>query len=307
MIQADIKGLLSEEMIRADVLLDEPMAGHTTLRIGGSADVFVAPHDTESLAQVLRTTGKNGIPVLPLGGGSNLLVSDRGIEAVVVSMGALKNLTMVRKTGDECIYHVEAGVALGKLLEISREKGLTGVEGLAGIPGQVGGAVAGNAGAFGCEIKDVLVTITVMDEMGDIKTLNRQEIPFGYRTMGISSGFTILAATLRLKKDSPEAVSRRIEDYRREKRSRQPLGQRSAGCVFKNPEGSPAGRLIDEAGLKSMRKGDIEVSDMHANFFINRGKGSAEDFLWLMNKVASEVKKRSGIVLEPEIKIVGRW
>lgn len=307
MIEAEIKELLSEEGIRADVLFDEPMAGHTTLRIGGPADVFVAPHDVESLGKILRAAKGSGIPVLPVGGGSNLLVSDRGIEGVVVSMGALKNLTALVGAGEERIFSVDAGVPLWKLLDMSKEEGLTGVEGLAGIPGQVGGAVAGNAGAFGCEMKDVLLSITLMDGAGNVTTVNKEQVPFGYRTAGIPRDSLIIAARIRLGKDSPAAVSRRIEDFRKDKKSRQPLGQRSAGCVFKNPEGRPAGRLIDEAGLKGMRKGDIEVSGLHANFFINRGRGRAEDFMRLVEEVASRVKNYSGVALEPEIRVVGRW
>jgi UDP-N-acetylmuramate dehydrogenase len=153
----------------------------------------------------------------------------------------------------------------------------------------------------------VLLSITLMDGAGNVRSVNREEVPFGYRTAGIPRDCLIISTRLRLGKDSPGAVSRRIEDFRRDKRSRQPLGQRSAGCVFKNPEGSPAGRLIDEAGLKGMRKGDIEVSGLHANFFINRGRGRAEDFVRLMEEVASEVKAHSGVLLEPEIRIVGRW
>lgn len=307
MIQAEIKELLSEEGIRAGVLFDEPMAGHTTLRIGGPADVFVVPHDVESLGRVLRAARESGIPVLPVGGGSNLLVSDRGIEGVVVSMGALKDMTASRGTGEECILSLEAGVPLWKLLDMSKEEGLTGLEGLAGIPGQVGGAVAGNAGAFGCEMKDVLLSVTLMDGTGNVSTLSKEEVPFGYRTAGIPGDSVIVSVQLKLGKDSPGAVLRRIEDFRRDKRSRQPLGLRSAGCVFKNPVGSPAGRLIEDAGLKGMREGDIEVSGLHANFFINRGRGRAEDFMRLMDEAASRVKAHSGVALEPEIRIVGRW
>jgi UDP-N-acetylmuramate dehydrogenase len=302
----ELKKLFSAEAVEADIRFLEPMRGHTSLRIGGEADVFVSPYDLRSLCNLIKVSRSKGIPVLPVGGGTNLLVRDRGIEGVVLSLAVFNSISVLSESADDVFIYADAGVPLPKLVEFSRKHGLSGLEGLSGIPGYLGGAIAGNAGAFGYEIKDTIVSVSVVDFSGSEKKLEREEIDFSYRSAGIPEGSIILGAELRLKKDEPEAVSERISGFLKEKKTRQPLGERSAGCVFKNPEGYQAGRLIDEAGCKGMKQGDIEVSSIHANFFVNKGKGSAEDFLRLMDKVASRVKEKFGIVLEPEIRIVGR-
>jgi UDP-N-acetylmuramate dehydrogenase len=200
----------------------------------------------------------------------------------------------------------ETGTLLQRLVNFSKENGYSGIEGLAGIPGTIGGAIFGNAGAFGYEMKDVLVSVEVMDIQGRIKKFNAEKINFGYRSSSISQNELILAAEIKLKKDKKEEVSAKIDDFLRKKREKQPIMEPSAGCVFKNPPGLSAGKLIDEAGCKGIRIGDAEVSSIHANFFINKGKANASDFIRLMEEVAHRVKERFGVVLEPEIKIVGR-
>jgi UDP-N-acetylmuramate dehydrogenase len=169
----------------------------------------------------------------------------------------------------------------------------------------VGGAVAGNAGSFGCEIKDVLQSALLLLPDGRLRDLRRHEMEFGYRTMTLPGGSVILAATLALQRDDPHEVRERIRRFMAEKRSRQPVWERSAGCVFKNPPGVSAGKLIDDAGCKGMEIGAIAVSTVHANFFVNRGDGMADDFIALMETVGERVRKRCGIDLEPEIRIIG--
>ncbi len=288
---------------KGKLFIKEDMSAHTTLRIGGPADIYAVPDDVLSLKNLLLYLFGRGIPVIPLGGGSNIIVSDRGIEGVVISSMALKRIEVIENTDGGARLFVESGCPLQSLLNISRVQGFTGLEGLAGIPGTVGGAIKGNAGSFGMEIGNVVESVAIMDLRGNISIIKREEIDFGYRSSGIPEGF-ILSAIITLKRDDPDEVNKRINLFLNEKREKQPLTSWSAGCVFKNPEGVKAGKLIDEAGCKGMRRGDIEVSKRHANFFINIGKGKASDFLLLMDEVRKRVYHYSGIELEPEIKII---
>jgi len=292
--------------VSAEMRFDEPMRNHTSLHMGGPADAFVAPDTPETLSRALIALRQAGFPSLPLGGGTNVLVRDAGIEGAVIYMGRFNSLEMSDAPDGNVVVKAGAGLGLQKLLGRCRHYGLTGLEVLAGIPGELGGAVAGNAGAFGTEIKDVLVSIGLVTSEGEQKTLARDEIEFAYRSATLPVGAFITEVNLRLKKDNAEQVARRMDEALAKKRTTQPLGQWSAGCVFKNPSGDAAGRLIDAAGCKGMRKGDIAVSDVHANFFINTGEGRTEDFVYLMEQVGQKVKEVFGVVLEPEIRIIGR-
>ncbi len=305
-INKDFREYLVSDALDAEVRFDEPMKAHTYLGIGGPADIFVTPRSAAALADCLRAAWERRVQVLPVGGGTNLLVSDGGIEGAVVSVAALSEVKILCEDRDSATVYAGSGYPLMRLLRFAAEKGLRGVEGMAGIPGQVGGAVAGNAGAFGCEMKDVILRATIMDRKGNAVTLGRDELGFAYRHAELPAGSVILGAELRLEKDDPAEVSKRVEEFLREKKSAQPLGQRSAGCVYKNPPGDFAGRLIEAAGLKGTKAGGIEVSSMHANFFVNTGGGTATDYMNLMVEVASKVNMHSGVVLEPEIRMVGR-
>jgi UDP-N-acetylmuramate dehydrogenase len=290
----------------AEVRPEEPMKKHTYLGIGGPADLFVAPRSVEALSALLKAAIENKVQVLPVGGGTNMLVSDEGIEGAVVSMAAFDEIRIIGEDADSATVYVSAGHPLMRLLRFAADKGLTGMEGLAGIPGQVGGAIAGNAGAFDREIKDVLVNVSLMHRDGSMTDMRRDAINFEYRHAELPEGVFILGAAIRLGKDDPSAVAKRLEGFMKEKKSSQPIGERSAGCVYKNPQGGFAGKLIDEAGCKGMRVGGIEVSRVHANFFVNTGGGTATDYMNLMAEVSSKVTAASGVVLEPEIRIVGR-
>jgi UDP-N-acetylmuramate dehydrogenase len=188
----------------------------------------------------------------------------------------------------------------------AREKGYAGLEGLAGIPGSMGGAIKGNSGSFGYEIGSVVESVTVINRQGELSNLNREILDPRYRSAAVPGGCIILSANLRLPKDDVDEVAKRMGRFLEEKRRKQPVSVWSAGSVFKNPEGTYAGMLIDNAGCKGMRRGDIEVSGLHANFFVNTGKGKASDFLALMEDVKERVSRAFGIELEPEIKIIGR-
>jgi len=285
---------------RGSVLYGEPLSKHTSLRIGGPADVFIVPSDMDSLKYILRASYKAGLPIVVLGGGSNVLISDEGVRAVVISLSEFDAIGL-----EGSILRAGAGVGLQGVVNYAGKNGLSGIEGLSGIPGTVGGAVAGNAGSFGTEIKDVLVEVSIVGKHGVEGIMSAESLGLGYRKADIPEGSVIVDATLRLKKDEPQEVLRRITEYLRQKKTTQPIGERSAGCVFKNPKGISAGKLIEDAGCKGLRYGGVEVSPMHANFFVAKGRARAGDFLRLMDEVSKKVKDAFGIVLEPEIKIIG--
>jgi UDP-N-acetylmuramate dehydrogenase len=285
-----------------DIQFNEPMSMHTSLKIGGPADVALFP-DESSLPELIKTLTKEGIPYVVVGGGTNILVKDRGIDGAVIFTSKMNNITL---NAQRLTLNAEAGCSLQKVINLCVEHGLSGMEELAGIPGSVGGAIAGNAGSFGCEIKDVVKSVNLLTADGEIKELSASDICFQYRSAKIPSGSIILNAVLSLKKDEPFEIKKRFIEFINEKKSRQPVSKPSAGCVFKNPKDIATGKLIDDAECKGMRVGDIEVSAMHANFFINTGKGTASDFLKLMDMVSKKVKDKFGIILEPEIRILGR-
>lgn len=298
--------IISPDSFSGEVRFMEPMKKHTSLKIGGTADVFASPQDAVSLKNMLILLKEKSIPFVPVGGGTNLLVKDGGIDGVVVSLRDFRRIEIVKEENDLVSVFVESGVPLQRLVVFSREKGYSGIEGLVGIPGSVGGAIAGNAGSFGYEIKNVLVSVIVMHADGKMDKMSAGELGLEYRASKIPAGSIILGADIKMRRDIKEDITKRIDAFLREKSERQPISKLSAGCVFKNPEGASAGRLIDEAGCKGMRIGDVEVSAVHANFFINRGNASASDFIRLMDEVRTKVISIFGVELEPEIRIVGK-
>lgn len=293
-------------IFQGEVIFDAPMNERTSLHIGGPADALVMPDDPLSVRNMITVFKRDGMVYTLLGRGSNMLVSDAGIEGAVISLRAFDRIEVLKEGNKNVELFVEAGVQLQKLVNFCKENGYSGVEGLTGIPGTVGGAIFGNAGSFGYEMKDVLLSAAIMDAEGVLERFRPEGLGFGYRRSDICSTDIVLSANIKLRRDEKAPVSSRTESFFTEKRHRQPVYEKSAGCVFKNPPGLSAGRLIDEAGCKGMRIGDIEVSRLHANFFINKGSGRAEDYLNLMDKVNSVVDRRFGVSLEPEIRIVGR-
>ena len=295
-----------QEAIQGDVRFDEPMSEHTSLKIGGAVDIMVFPEDPVSLKNILVASQKENIPVFVFGAGTNLLASDDRIEGIAVSLKAFRSIEYTKETDEErAVLSVGAGTPLVMLINFACEGGYSGIEGLVGIPGYVGGAVFMNAGSFGTEIKDVIVSIAVMNKQGEISVLSKDKLEFSYRHLVLPEGSLILSANIVLKKDSPADVAARTREFMNTKKAVQPLGVHSAGCVFKNPEADAAGKLIDAAGCKGMMVGGIEVSRLHANYFINKNSGTCEEFLQLMKIVKEKVMKRSGVELESEIKIIG--
>lgn len=302
-----LKEIFEAGIFAGDVFANEAMKEHTTLRIGGPAELYATPKNMLSLKHLLVALKDEGIPWMPVGGGSNLLVSDEGIPGAVISMGNLHHIETIEENGDAVRLYIEAGTPLQKLVNRAKAEGYRGIEGLVGIPGSVGGALRGNSGSFGQEIADVVESVTLIDGAGSVCTVGRDDLGFGYRRSAISESVIVLSANVRLKKDDPREVAKQAAEFLKEKLAKQPVSQMSAGCVFRNPPGSHAGRLIDEAGCKGMRKGDVEVSLLHANFFVNKGKGKASDFLALMEEVSERVSKDFSVTLEPEIRIIGRF
>ena len=285
------------------VLRDEPMSRHTTFRIGGPADYFVCP-DREQIAEVLAVAKKCGMAITVIGNGSNLLVGDKGIRGLVVEIGSAMNQIMVDKN------HITAGA--GALLSQVAAKAATaelgGMEFAAGIPGSVGGAVTMNAGAYGGEMKDILRTVTVLTPEGELKTLDVSEMDLSYRHSCVpEQQYIVLEAEIELGYKSEEEIRAQMEELRNKRIEKQPLEYPSAGSTFKRPEGYFAGKLIMDAGLRGYRVGDAQVSEKHCGFVINRKNASAQEVRQLMQDVQDKVKAQFGVMLEPEVKMLGEF
>jgi UDP-N-acetylmuramate dehydrogenase len=275
----------------------EPIGPRTTFRIGGPAGLMVFPASIDEMRRVVAACLEEATPLRILGMGANLLVGDGGFPGVVASLERMDRLAFI---GDRAV--VEAGYSFPRLVQKSVWLGLGGLEGLGGIPATVGGAIFMNAGGRFGEIFDVVETVTAMDPLGVVQILKKKEIPFRYRRSGLD-GMTILGATLRLRPDDPSAMKEKFVEVVRKKRQTQPMSEPSAGCIFKNPPGSSAGRLIEACGLKGARVGGAAVSSKHANFIVNGGGARAEEVIRLIDMVRDRVLKEAGRELELEVKL----
>jgi UDP-N-acetylmuramate dehydrogenase len=282
-------------------LVNEPLDRHVWLGIGGPADIMLFP-EMHQIAELAARLHEGSIPYSVLGKGSNVLVSDAGVRGAVISLDRLSGFSVDTELH---VIHAEAGVALQQLVRCAAEHGFGGIEGLAGIPGTIAGAVAGNAGSFGAEIKDVLLRAEVVLSNGEARMLSCPELQFSYRHAVLPSGGVISCVVLQFQPADPEELRIRVQRFRAEKREHQPVSERSAGCVFRNPPGDAAGRLIDAAVCKGLQQGGIMVSPVHANFFVNIGGGTARDYLLLMEQVQQRVFAHSGVQLSPEIRTIG--
>jgi len=288
-------------LIKGKVLFDAPMRQFTSMQVGGPADSLLFPRDVNELKKVVRYARRKKIPLLILGRGTNLVVRDRGIRGWVISLA--QGMKKIQMDGE--VVDAEAGLPLQRLVQFSVRKGLTGLEPFFGIPGTVGGGLAMNAGAWGSELKDVLLSVTLMKEDGEIVERSRSRLRFSYRGLAIPSSWIILKGRFKLKMGKRGEILGRVRSYSEMRRKRQPLDYPSAGSVFKNPEEGPAGKWIEEAGLKGFRIGRAMVSERHANFIINLGKAKAEEVIRLMEFVEKKVYEGKGISLEREVKVVG--
>jgi len=289
-------------MIKGRVLASEPMSKHTSWRIGGSADFFVEPADSEDLCRALAWARSNGLPVIVIGNGTNLLVSDSGVRGLVLKLGAGLSGIEIKDTS----IYAGAGALLPRLANRALQAGLAGFEFLAGIPGTVGGALLMNAGANGCSVGERVQRVEAVDYEGNVITFGKNELEFNYRNSCLSRrNLIITGASFVGMPCQAEEIKKRMDDYLSRRRSTQPLELPNAGSVFKNPPGDSAGRLIESAGCKEMRVGGIQVSPRHANFFVNLGGGTAADVLELVQMVRSKVEDKCSVKLLLEVQILG--
>lgn len=295
--------------IRGEVLLNEPMSRHTSYRIGGAVDALVTPADRDDLLELLGEIRKRNIPLLVLGGGTNLLVRDGGFRGVAASLKKLDAIRITREYravgGTYVVVTAEAGAGFGRLVNFSVENALTGLEFAAGIPGTVGGAICMNAGTVQGEIGDVTDAVTFLMPTGEIVLRHRDEMAFRYRTANVPPGAAIIEVRIILRRGESEVIAGRIRKLQETRKERQPGGLPNAGSVFKNPPGEAAGKLIEQAGLKGLTVGRAQVSEKHANFIVNLGGATAADVLALMRIIQERVLEMHKVRLEPEIRIVG--
>ena len=285
------------------LLRDEPMSRHTTFRVGGPADLMLCANSGAEIACALKLAGEEGVPAYVVGNGSNLLVRDGGVEGLVIQIGF--NMSGIRIDGTH--VYAQAGCLMSRVSAECLRAGLSGFEALGGIPGSLGGAAAMNAGAYGSELKDVLVSATVLDGAGAERTLGRDELEMGYRTSRVlREGWTVTAVELELNEGDAGEIRARAEEFAARRREKQPLSLPSAGSVFKRPEGHFAGALIEQCGLKGTRVGGAQVSWLHAGFIVNAGGATARDVLDLIELIQLKVRLSSGVELEPEVRVVGR-
>ena len=288
-------------IVQGTLLENEPMSQHTSYGIGGPASAYIIPKDRNDLSDILKFANQYSIKTHFVGSGSNLLVSDSGIDGIVLTPA--KTLTQLEFKGSQVI--AESGVMLGRLVKECIKRNLTGVESLIGVPGTLGGALVMNAGAFGGEISNYLVSVEIMDMSGSVKTYYRGDIDFAYRFSTIRSDEFVLLARFELPEESPEIIKEKKAKASQGRKTNQPLKFRSAGSVFKNPAKHAAGYLIDQVGLKGTKIGDAEISEHHANFFVNHGKAKSSDIVALIHLARKAVYEKFAIQLELEVKIIG--
>jgi len=284
---------------KAKVKFDEPLREKTSFKIGGPAKFFIEPYDINDLRLLITQAKRYKLPVFVIGAGSNILISDKGLKAMVFKLNSPFFKKIFIKP---CYLEAGSGLAISQLIQSARNLGLSGIEFLAGIPGTVGGALAMNAGAWGKAIGELVEKVKVMDYKGNIKILSRKEIKFGYRKSSLAK-FIILSARFKLVKKDKTEISGNIKRYLEFRRNSQDVSLPNAGCIFKNPFRAQAGRLIDLCGLKGKRIGGAFISYRHANFILNSGDASACDIVKLIELAKRRVKNKFNINLEPEIKI----
>ena len=311
---------VTEQLPQLSLMQDEPMKKHTTFRIGGPADYYAEP-DVSQISKLIEIAKACDMPVAVIGNGSNLLVGDKGIRGLVIGIG--KGLSAIEVTeavaqqstaqdftaqGNGRIITAGAGAILAAVAAKAAEASLSGLEFASGIPGSVGGAVVMNAGAYGGEIKDVLIDATVLTAEGELKTVTRDELDLSYRHSIVpEKSYIVLSAKFRLTPKPQDEIKAYMAELRAKRVEKQPLEYPSAGSTFKRPEGYFAGKLIMDAGLRGYSVGDAQVSGKHCGFVVNKGEATAADVLTLIKDVQETVLKQFGVKLEPEVKMIGEF
>jgi UDP-N-acetylmuramate dehydrogenase len=285
----------------------EPLARHTSFRIGGPADLFIEVASVPELQAVLRTCRAHAYPVFFLGSGSNLLVSDRGVRGAVLKLGKAFDFIAWEMSATDAALRVGAAVPFKRLVRETVAAGLDGLQFGEGIPGTIGGGLMMNAGAFGGEIGQVVEALETVTEDGAALLLPRARLSFGYRRLELPARAIITAVQLRLVCGRAPELGAAVRDARERRERHQPRGHPNAGSIFKNPSGTHAGRLIEEVGLKGARLGGACFSERHANFIVNLGGARASDVKGLMDLATRAVRQRLGVELEPEVRLVGEW
>lgn len=302
--KTDLISKLRDTFPEMEIFIDEPMKKHTTFRIGGPADIYVEP-SFEQMVPLLHFLKEAQAPFLIIGNGSNLLVSDDGIEGVVIALGkAMSEISI--DTRNDTVY-AQAGAMLSAVANKAAREGLTGLEFASGIPGSIGGAVYMNAGAYGGEMKDIITSVQMLDETGTIKEVPVEDLDLSYRHSALmENGGIVIGAYLKLQKGNTDEIEKNIAEIRQKRIDKQPLNFPSAGSTFKRPEGYFAGKLIDDAGLRGYTVGGAQVSEKHCGFVVNFNDATAADVLQLMADVDAKVYKKFGVHLVPEVRIIGR-
>lgn len=303
-METDLKARLVSILQEENVKLNEPMKNHTTFKIGGPADFFITPSDEEQLKKSIECIKNTGLPYYVIGNGSNLLVSDEGYRGVIIQL--YDKFNSMEFDGKICT--VQSGCLLSRLGMQAAKNGFAGLEFATGIPGTIGGAVVMNAGAYGGEIKDCIVSARLMDMYGNIKEYSKDELSLGYRkSIASERNLIVLSAVFELRSSDTRKIMERINELAAARRMKQPLEYPSAGSTFKRPEGNFAGRLIEDAGLKGYSIGGASVSSKHSGFVINNGNATADDVMSLVEHIKNKVYEKSGVILELEVKKLGNF
>lgn len=296
-LKRDLESIIDVESIK----YNEPMKNHTSFKVGGPADIFVLPHNKNEIVKVIKILKDYKTPFIVIGNGSNLIVKDGGLRGAVICLTGLNKVYT-----NEVKLYAEGGVLLSSASNEALRNSLKGFEFASGIPGTIGGAVTMNAGAYGPEVKDVILSAEVMDLEGNIYELNCEELEFSYRSSVIQrNNLIVLSAVFNLESGDYEIIKNRMDELNTRRRDKQPLAFPSAGSTFKRPEGHFAAKLIEDSGLKGARIGGAMVSEKHSGFIINYEDSTARDILNLISEVKARIKEKYDIVLETEVKIIG--
>lgn len=290
-----------ESLFPGAVYFDQLGATHTSMGVGGRIDMLLYPNSLQEMGEMIRLLDHHGIAHAVVGNWTNLIITEKGYRGALLCTKKLNRITSLSPTR----IQAEAGVPLSDLVARTVRENLTGFEFCAGIPGSVGGAVRMNAGAYGHSISETLQAVTLMDAQGDIKLLEKAELRFEYRNFHLPEGTMIVEAAFQLQGDPSEQVGVKVKKILEERRTKHPLQYKNAGSIFKNPKDQPAGRLIEEAGLKGLAIGDAMISGKHGNFIINRGHATTDDILALIRHVQERILCDRGVVLELEVKFLG--
>jgi UDP-N-acetylmuramate dehydrogenase len=288
-----------------NILYDEPMSRYASLLVGGKADALVFIENEDQLIQIVRKLKEKKIDFLPVGNMTNIIVRDGGYHGAILLMKGFNEVSYLCTPERQYYISAQAGATLALVLSRALAEELTGMEFCAGIPGSIGGAVRMNAGAYGREIKDIVETIFLLDADGKKIALRREEISFGYRKSGLPPKVIILSARFRLEKGQAQQIKKRTSEILQWRQEKHPLEYPNAGSIFKNMPGQTAGELIEELGMKGVNCGDAQISLKHANFIVNKGNAKTSDVLELIALIQSKAKQEKGVILEPEVVIIG--